>query len=88
MLACLKVKNRIRLKQRLSRHKNVPYETTRFLDNGTKVDLTIIPFEVGNNNFKVSFLDMNGKPIDVQSAERKYSQTEKSIGPITVEFFF
>jgi copper transport protein len=64
---------------------NVPYETTRFLDNGTKVDLSITPFEVGNNNFKVSFLDMNGEPIDVESAELKYRQVEKSIGPITVD---
>jgi copper transport protein len=63
---------------------NVPFETTRFLDNGTKVDLSISPFEVGNNNFKVSFLDMSGHPIDVQSAQIKYSQIEESIGPITV----
>jgi hypothetical protein len=34
---------------------SVPFETTRFLDNGTKVDLSISPFEVGNNNFKVRF---------------------------------
>ena len=64
---------------------SVPFETTRFLDNGTKVDLSISPFEVGNNNFKVSFLDMNGEPIDVQSAQIKYSQIEESIGPITVD---
>ena len=64
---------------------NVPFETTRFLDNGTKVDLRIKPFEVGNNNFKVSFLDVNGKPIDMQSAQLKYTQIEQSIGPITVD---
>jgi copper transport protein len=64
---------------------SVPFETTRFLDNGTKVDLSISPFEVGNNNFKVSFLDMNGEPIDLQSAQIKYSQIEESIGPITVD---
>jgi copper transport protein len=63
---------------------SVPFETTRFLDNGTKVDLSISPFEVGNNNFKVAFLDMSGQPIDVQSAQIKYSQIEESIGPITV----
>ena len=62
----------------------VPFKTTRFLDNGTKVDLSISPFEVGNNNFKVSFLDINGEPIDLQSAQIKYSQIEESIGPITV----
>jgi copper transport protein len=64
---------------------NVPFETTRFLDNGTKVDLAISPFGVGNNNFKVSFLDVNGKPIDMQSSLIKYSQLEQSIGPITVD---
>jgi copper transport protein len=64
---------------------SVPFETTRFLDNGSKVDLSISPFEVGNNNFKVSFLDMKGEPIDVQSAHIKYSQTEELIGPITVD---
>jgi len=64
---------------------NVPYEATRFLDNGTKVDLAITPFDVGNNNFKVSFLDNNGKSIDMASAQLKYTQIEQSIGPITVD---
>jgi copper transport protein len=64
---------------------NVPYEATRFLDNGTKVDLAITPFDVGNNNFKVSFLDNSGKPIDMASAQLKYTQIEQSIGPITAD---
>jgi copper transport protein len=63
----------------------LPFEITRFLDNGTRVDLAISPFGVGNNNFKVSFLDVNGKPIDMQSSLIKYSQIEQSIGPITVD---
>ena len=61
------------------------YESTRFVDNNTQVVMTINPFEVGSNNFKISFLDMNDKPIDVQSAAIKYRQIEKSIGPITVD---
>lgn len=61
------------------------YESTRFVDNDTKIDLSITPFEVGNNNFKVSFLDVNGNPIEVQSAEIKYRQIEESIGPITID---
>lgn len=61
------------------------YESTRFVDNDTKIGLSITPFEVGNNNFKVSFLDANGKPLEVQSAEIKYRQIEKSIGPITID---
>jgi copper transport protein len=61
---------------------NENYLNARLLDNETKVDLSIKPFEVGNNNFLVSFSDGNGQPIDVQSVEIKYSQIEKSIGPI------
>jgi len=62
---------------------NENYLNSRLLDNDTKVNLSITPFEVGNNNFLVSFSDRNGEPIDVQSVEIKYSQIEKSIGPIT-----
>lgn len=62
---------------------NENYLNSRLLDNNTKVSLSITPFEVGNNNFNVSFSDIDGQPIDVQSAEIKYSQIEKSIGPIT-----
>jgi copper transport protein len=61
-----------------------PYQLTRFIDNNTQVVLSINPFEIGNNNFKISFLDIDGKPIEVQSAGIKYRQPEKSIGPITV----
>lgn len=61
------------------------YESTRFVDNDTKIGLSITPYDVGNNNFKISFLDVNGKPIEVQSAEIKYRQIEKSIGPITID---
>jgi nitrogen fixation protein FixH len=62
-----------------------PYQTTRFVDNNSQIVMSINPFEVGNNNFKITFLDMNGKPIEVQSAGIKYRQLEKSIGPITVD---
>ena len=62
-----------------------PYQSTRFIDNNTQVVLSINPFEVGNNNFKIAFLDMDDKPIEVQSAKIKYRQLEKSIGPITAD---
>ena len=55
------------------------------IDNNTKVYLSIKPFTVGNNNFTVSFSDANANPIDVDSALIKYTQTEKSIGPITAD---
>ena len=61
------------------------FEKIRFLNNNTKVELAIIPFAVGNNNFTVSFLDMDNRPVDVQRAEIKYTQIEKSIGPITAD---
>lgn len=61
------------------------YQSTRFVDNNTQVVMSINPFEVGNNNFKISFLDNNGKPIEIQSAGLKYRQLEKSIGPITAD---
>ena len=56
-----------------------------FIDNNTKVYLSIKPFTVGNNNFTVSFSDANNNPIDVDSALVKYTQIEKSIGPITAD---
>ena len=55
------------------------------IDNNTKVYLSIKPFTVGNNNFTVSFSDDNNNPIDVDSALVKYTQIEKSIGPITAD---
>ena len=61
------------------------YQSTRFVDNNTQVVMSINPFEVGNNNFKISFLDMNGKPIEIQTAGIKYRELEKSIGPITAD---
>lgn len=61
------------------------YQSNRFVDNDTKIGLSITPYEVGNNNFEISFLDVNGKPIGVQSAQIKYRQIEKSIGPITID---
>ena len=61
------------------------YQSTRFVDDNTQVVMSINPLEVGNNNFKISFMDMNGEPIEVQSAIIKYRQLEKSIGPITAD---
>jgi copper transport protein len=61
------------------------YQSTRFVDENTQVVMSINPLEVGNNYFKISFMDMNGEPIEVQSAVIKYRQLEKSIGPITAD---
>ncbi len=59
--------------------------STRFVEDGSRVILSIDPFTPGNNNFKISFLDSQKNPIDIKSAQMRYTQTEKGIGPITVD---
>jgi copper transport protein len=59
--------------------------STRFVEDGSRVILSIDPFTPGNNNFKISFLDSQKNPIDIKSAQMRYTQTEKGMGPITVD---
>jgi len=47
--------------------------------------LSISPYTPGNNNFKITYTDSNGNPIDIKSVQLRYTQTEKGIGPITVD---
>ena len=62
------------------------YSATQYLDNATaKIKLTIDPFVVGNNNFKVEFLDLSGNPIDMRTVRIKLTQTEENIGPIEIQ---
>jgi copper transport protein len=61
------------------------FTSTRFVEDGSRVILSIDPFVPGNNNFKVSFLDPKGNPVDIKSAQIRYTQTEKGIGPINVD---
>jgi copper transport protein len=61
------------------------YVSTKFLDNGTKVVLSIIPYSIGNNNFKISFMDSTGATIGIKSVQMKFNQIEKGIGPINVD---
>lgn len=61
------------------------FTSTRFVEDGSRVILSIDPFTPGNNNFKISFLDSKGNSVDVKSAEIRYTQTEKGIGPINVD---
>jgi len=58
---------------------------TRFVENGSRVILSINPYTPGNNNFKISFLDSNRNPIDIKSVQLRYTQIEKGIGPINVD---
>ena len=61
------------------------FTSTRFVEDGNRVILSIDPFTPGNNNFKISFLDSKSKPLDIESAQIRYTQTEKGIGPINID---
>jgi copper transport protein len=61
------------------------FTTTNFVENNDRVTLSINPYTPGNNNFKISYSDSNGNPIDISSVQLRYTQTEKGIGPITVD---
>jgi copper transport protein len=61
------------------------FKATGFIDNNTRVILSITPFVVGSNNFSISFVDSKSNHIDMKLAEMKYTEIEKSIGPIDVE---
>ncbi len=51
-----------------------------------KIKLAISPFDVGQNNFKMSFIGADGKPVSsIDSATIKMTQIEKAIGPITID---
>lgn len=61
------------------------FTTTNFIENNQKVALSINPYTPGNNNFQISYTDSNGNPIEIKAVQLRYSQTEKGIGPITVD---
>ena len=61
------------------------FKSTYYADNNSRVLLSIVPFTVGSNNFTVSFVDSNNSPVDVSSATLQYTETEKSIGPISID---
>jgi copper transport protein len=64
---------------------NQMFTSTKFLDNATRVNLSINPFTLGKNNFVISFLDQNKNPIDIKSVKMKLTQTEQGIGPIEID---
>ncbi len=57
------------------------YQSTYFVDNSTRVVLSIVPYMVGINNFTVSFVDANNNPVETTAAMLQYTEVEKSIGP-------
>ncbi|MBI3623252.1 copper resistance protein CopC [Candidatus Pacearchaeota archaeon] len=68
---------------------NIAYENglteTKFVENGSRVVMTINPFFTGNNDFKISFLDSNKDPIDMKSVQLRLTQIDQGIGPITID---
>ena len=64
---------------------NQIFTATKFLDNATRINLSIDPFTPGKNNFIISFLDQNENPIDIKSIKMKLTQIEQRIGPIEVD---
>lgn len=64
---------------------NQVFTSTKFLDNATRVNLSVDPFTLGKNNFVISFLDQNKNPIDINSVKMKLTQIEQGIGPIEVD---
>ena len=63
---------------------NQTYSETRFIENGSRIVLSMTPFSTGNNDFKISFLDSARNPIDMKSVQLKLTQTDSGIGPITI----
>ncbi|MFL6495019.1 MAG: copper resistance protein CopC [Nitrososphaera sp.] len=65
---------------------NTDFSQTIYVGDEGKIQLQISPFDVGQNNFKISFIGVDGKPVSsIQSATIKMTQTEKAIGPITLD---
>src|SRR5438309_122514 len=64
--------------------KNLLIET-KFVENGSRIVLTINPFSTGNNDFKISFLDSNKNPINMKSVQLRLIQVDRGIGPITID---
>ena len=61
------------------------FTATNYIENNQKVSLSINPYTPGNNQFLIKYSDSNGNPIDIKSVQLRYTQTEKGIGPITVD---
>jgi copper transport protein len=61
------------------------FTQTRFVENASRVVLTMNPFSTGSNLFSISFLDSAKNPIDMKSVQLKLTQTDSGIGPITID---
>jgi copper transport protein len=61
------------------------FTATNYIENNQKVVVSINPYIPGNNKFQIVYSDSNGNPIDIKSVQLRYTQTDKGIGPITVD---
>ncbi|HXG05718.1 MAG TPA: copper resistance protein CopC [Nitrososphaera sp.] len=61
------------------------FSRTLYATDG-KIQLSISPFAVGQNSFRLSFFNLDGSnATGINSATIKLTQVERGIGPITVE---
>ena len=61
------------------------FKSIRFIDNDTRVLLSISPFTVGSNNFTISFTDSKDNSLDVISPVMKFTEIGNAIGPIYID---
>ena len=61
------------------------FSQTGFVENESRVVLTMNPFSTGSNSFSMTFLDSAKNPIDMKSVQLKLTQTDSGIGPITID---
>ncbi|MGI0073757.1 MAG: virginiamycin B lyase family protein [Nitrosotalea sp.] len=61
------------------------FTETRFVENGSRVVMSIDPYFVGSNDITISFFDSNRNPLDIQSVLLELTQIDKSIGPIKID---
>ena len=62
------------------------FSQTRFVENGSRIILSISPFSTGSNNFKIAFLDSGKNPIDMQSVKLRLTSVDhQEIGSNTLD---
>lgn len=61
------------------------FTQTGFIENGSRIVLTMSPFATGSNDFTISFLDSDKKPIDMKSVQLKLTPTDSEIGSSTID---
>ena len=61
------------------------FTQTGFIENGSRIVMTISPFATGSNDFTISFLDSDKNPIDMKSVQLKLTPTDSEIGSSTID---